>query len=347
MTQTNSGRVFTVAGQLAATSLGFVLPHEHLLFDFRRMQIPPADHEKAQLVDRPVALEILGALMHDPLINSDNLVQKDEDIAASELALFKEAGGGTVVDLTSETDGRDPVALRRLSDRAGVHIVAGSFPGRMGSSAGPRSADQLAEAIVAESRGGISGTDVYPGIIGEIEVSRELLGSERDALRGAAMAQSETGLSLFVRLPISEEWIASEVVNVLKDAGASLPRVAIGGLKHTIEDVDAHRTLADLGIVLCYDRFGAEFMHHSLGNHWEIWDRDVVPHVARLIQDGYADRILVSHDASCKIQFSQFGGYGLRLIPLSTLGYLRSSGVEDADIRRIVFENPARLLTVG
>ena len=39
----------------------------------------------------------------------------DEDKAQQELERFREAGGGTMVECSTEDLGRDPLALRRLS----------------------------------------------------------------------------------------------------------------------------------------------------------------------------------------------------------------------------------------
>ena len=51
-------------------------------------------------------------MRYDPFRNRDNLELLDEDTAVSEALLFKRAGGGTVVDVTTLGIGRDPLAPR-------------------------------------------------------------------------------------------------------------------------------------------------------------------------------------------------------------------------------------------
>jgi phosphotriesterase-related protein len=87
--------VMTVRGPVEARDLGLTLAHEHLLLDRYRVTTL-SDH-----------------LLDDPAL------------AARELARYRAAGGGALVDLTTEDTGRDPLALRRISDETGVHVVMG------------------------------------------------------------------------------------------------------------------------------------------------------------------------------------------------------------------------------
>ncbi len=84
----------TVTGPVGHDELGFVLPHEHVFIDLVR--------------------EYRGS----GLLN-------DEHLACQELGALKAAGGGTLVDLTPDEIGRDPAALRRVSEATGISIVMG------------------------------------------------------------------------------------------------------------------------------------------------------------------------------------------------------------------------------
>ena len=86
--------VMTVLGPVDAGELGVTLPHEHVFLDLTR--------------------EYRGdGLLNDPVL------------AAHELALYAEAGGRTVVDVTSVGLARDPAALRSMAARTGLNIVMG------------------------------------------------------------------------------------------------------------------------------------------------------------------------------------------------------------------------------
>ena len=57
---------------------------------------------------------------------ADNYVLSDEKLAVEELNAFKALGGRTVVEVTSIGIKRDPLALRRVSERTGLNIVMGT-----------------------------------------------------------------------------------------------------------------------------------------------------------------------------------------------------------------------------
>ncbi len=88
----------TVRGRIAADRIGFTLPHEHIFIELWHIE---------------------GR--HDYLGQSD-----DPELLAQELGGFADAGGSCVVDLTLAGIGRRPAALRALSARTGLHIVAGT-----------------------------------------------------------------------------------------------------------------------------------------------------------------------------------------------------------------------------
>lgn len=120
-----TGRVMTVRGHIAADDLGVSLMHEHLFIDLSFLRDEPASAWQAPLVDAEIALENRGLLQLDPYISRTNLVLDDLDAAIAELAPFRELGGGAVVDLTTTGIRPQPARLRRVSERTGIHIVAG------------------------------------------------------------------------------------------------------------------------------------------------------------------------------------------------------------------------------
>ena len=50
----------------------------------------------------------------------------DVDLATDEVRLFRQVGGGAIVDVTTIGIGRDPVGLARVSEGSGVPIVMGA-----------------------------------------------------------------------------------------------------------------------------------------------------------------------------------------------------------------------------
>jgi phosphotriesterase-related protein len=339
----------TVTGPVAAVDLGLTLPHEHVFFDLGNWQLPAPAH-KQWLADATVRADTFAEVYRDPMVCRDNLVFADETVAAQELRWFREAGGGTIVDVSLASIGRDAAALRRLSEATGVRIVAGCGwyvqPTHTPDIAAATE-EELAARLVAEIRDGIDGTGVRPGIIGELGISDGIHPDEAKALRAAALAQQETGLAITIHCPIPHEQRGPEIVAILAGAGADPTRVILGHQSHTAHDLDYQRACADTGATVEFDRFGAEFLYESWGGYREPRDQDVVAAIARLVADGYGDRILVSHDACYRAQLRSFGGAGYAHVPVHVTRWLEAAGVSAADIRTITVSNPARLLAAA
>ena len=88
-----------------------------------------------QTVLGPVQPESLGTtLMHEHTFcdlwewggrRDYNGIIDDEELLAEELAVYRDAGGSAVVDVTPDGIGRNPAGLRRLAEATGLHIIMG------------------------------------------------------------------------------------------------------------------------------------------------------------------------------------------------------------------------------
>lgn len=341
-----SATAMTVTGPVPAATLGPTLMHEHVFFDLGTWQLPAPAH-KAWLADATVAADTFAEVYRDPMVCRDNLVFADEAVAEQELRWLAEAGGGTLVDVSLASIGRDPAALARLSRGTGVKIVCGCGwyvqPTHTPDIAGATE-EQLAARLVAEIRDGIGDTGVRPGIIGELGVSDGIHPDEAKVLRAGALAARETGLAITIHCPIPHEQRGPEIVGLLAAAGADPTRVILGHQSHTAHSLDYQRACADTGATIEFDRFGAEFLYESWGGYREPRDHDVVAAIARLVADGYGDRIVLSHDVCYRAQLRTFGGAGYAHVATHVLRWLAEAGVSAADLQQITVGNPARLL---
>ncbi|MCX2749996.1 hypothetical protein OOZ51_19605 [Arthrobacter sp. MI7-26] len=340
----------TVRGLVRAEDLGLTLPHEHVLFDRSDLFIEPTHPFKKAIVDSPISMDIFGALVRDPNTNHENLVLLDEGHALRELKAFREAGGKTIADLTAPHKGRDPRALLRLSEHSNVNIIMGtgvSTASRQDAWILDLHETEITESLIKEITDGVGDSGIRPGVIGEIGVSPSILPLERKVLRAAAQAQAVTGLPLSVHCLLPWGRNALEVVEVLDEAGANLDRVILGNMSHAASEVSFHRAVAERGVMLEFDRFGAEFYYESSGDYADCRDADVLDVIAQLAADGLGDRILLSHDVSYRTQLQAFGGYGFAHIPHHIGLFLQHRGVSDQDIERMMIENPARALSIG
>lgn len=344
----SGGQIQGVAGPLDPTDLGLTLPHEHILFDTTAWLLEPGP-DKAWLSDTPLTLETRAEIASDPLLSRDNLLFQDEAVAAAELGDFREAGGGTIIDVTPPAMGRDAAAIRRVAEASGVNVVVGT--GHYVQSTHPpevagQTDEQIAAWMIDEIENGIGETGVRPGVIGEIGTSGEIHPDERKCLRAAALAQQETGLAITVHCAIPYEKVGVEIVELLAAAGADPERCVLGHMSHTIDDLDYHRAAAATGACLQYDRFGADFLYESWGRYQEPRDSTVVEGIAALVEEGLDKQIMLSHDICYRLQLRRFGGPGFAHVARHVVPALADAGVSDASIARMTVQNPARILAV-
>ena len=69
--------------------------------------------------------------------------------------------------------------------------------------------------------------------------------------------------------------------------------------------------------------------------------------IPQLIGAGHVDQILLSQDVCTKVQLKAYGGTGYSYILETFLPHLRSRGVSDEHIRKMMVENPKRVLTLA
>jgi phosphotriesterase-related protein len=189
----------TVTGDVPPGDLGITDIHEHILCDFSRNFEQDAAHP--DLRQATVSLQTLGVLTHNPLAIPYNLVLSDESLAVEELAAYRRAGIATVVDPTTEELGRNPLALRRISEATGIRIVActGQYIRTfLPEALRRRTLQQLEETMAREISDGIGETGVRAGIIGELGTSEQIYPEEETALRAAARVNRRLGAPLMV-----------------------------------------------------------------------------------------------------------------------------------------------------
>ena len=342
-----SGLAHTVLGPVLPEVLGPTTTHEHLLIDFLCMFNPPTEASERFKAFEPVRLENLGWVRYDSFRNKDNLELLDEDTAISEALLFKRAGGGTIVDVTTIGIGRDPLALARISRATGLNIVMGA--GYYVGAVHPADMDDktdadIADEMVSEITSGVGDTGVKAGIIGELGCSWPLTENERKVLRAGARAQRETGSALLIH-PGRNAAAPFEILDVLAEAGADIGRVVMGHLDRTFADVSALLELAERGSLLEYDLFGWENSYYPLSEMDIPNDAQRIGFIKRLVDEGYAQRIVIAQDVCFKHRLVKYGGHGYAYILENIVPRLREKGISQEDVDAILVGNPARILT--
>ena len=293
----------TVRGPVPAEELGVTLPHEHVFCDLTR--------------------EYRG----DGLLN-------DETLAEAELRRFVDAGGGTLVDVTSVGLARDPAALVRMSERTGLHVVMGCgfyrrayFPAELDE----LSTDAVADLIVRDIEEGVDG--VRAGIIGEVGCDRVLTALEERSFRAAARAHRRTGLTITTH---AARWpVGTAQLDLLVEEGVDPRRVVIGHCD-MVPDHDYHLALARRGAWVQFDTVQG-------GSDYDTGRR--LTWLRSLADGGHLDRVLLSQDVCLRTDYAAFGGPGYAYVATTFADLLRAEGFDDADLRTLLVDNPRRMLT--
>lgn len=338
------GKVITVRGTVSPEELGITLPHEHILLD--QSLYVPAAHPSEYSFDAPLGPETIPLVKRDPYALRDNMVMQEVALAAKELGYFAERGGKSVVDTTNIGWGRNPEGLKKISEATGLHIVAST--GFYVEPAHPSFVkevliEELTSRMVKELTEGIDGTEVRAGMIGEIGTSAELTEQEEKVLRAAARAQVQTGAPMNVHLATMKGREGPKVLDILEQEGVDLSRVVLSHLDFVLDDFEHQKSLASRGVFLEFDSFGMDFSVDSK-DFTPPCDIDKVKGLKRLIDDGFAGQLLISQDICFKISLKCFGGNGYAHILENIVPLMKSQGIEDETIRKIMVENPARFL---
>ncbi|KAK7945478.1 hypothetical protein WMY93_001206 [Mugilogobius chulae] len=129
------------------------------------------------------------------------LLQQETNAVRDELRVYKQAGGGAIVENTTTGIDRDMPKLKQLAQDTGVHIVAGAgyYVDCTHSEATKRmTVEQLTDVIVSEVLSGADGTDIRCGVIGEIGTGWPITDSEARVLRASAHAQARLGCPVII-----------------------------------------------------------------------------------------------------------------------------------------------------
>jgi phosphotriesterase-related protein len=301
--------VMTVRGPVACSTLGRTSMHEHLLND-----------PQASLFQ-----ESFAAL-------------NDLDVAIREAQLFKDAGGGTIVDLSQRGPSPDIRLLQTISEATGLHIIASTgfykepyYPPEVYEC----TIVGLAERMTHDLRVGIRGTQVRAGIIGELGTNRHhITPAQERVFRAAARAQLQTGVAISTHTYWGGE-LALEQVRMLRDEGVPADRIIIGHLGDT-HTFDYNSEIADTGAYIQFDHTGIDEAQRD-----EVRAQIVGGMVAR----GYLDQILLGCDTAYKLHLHEFGGHGYDYLLTSFVAMLESRGLSRETIDRMLIDNPRRALT--
>jgi phosphotriesterase-related protein len=318
--------VNTVRGPLDADELGTVLMHEHVFVvnDELQTNYPQRWDEAAGVAD-----------------------------AVARLRALKARGVDTIVDPTVLGLGRDIPRIQRVNAEVDINIVVATglytyteVPFAL-QFVGPGTLlggdDPLIEMFVRDLTEGIADTGVRAGLLKcAIDAPGLTPGVER-VLRAVAAAHVRTGAPITVHTnPHNRSGL--DVQRIFGESGVDPNRVVLGHSGDTT-DLDYLSTLLAGGGYLGLDRFGLDLL---------LPFEQRVETVAELCRRGHVEQLLLSHDASCYIDWFPIEAKRAALpnwhythIHDDVLPALRDRGVSDEQITTMLVENPRRYFAAG
>ena len=353
------GQAITVTGPIGPDQLGTTIMHEHLFLDLRKTHLPHVEmkfeegrifaeytEEDVPATDLAIWEAKIGLgnldLARDTRPVADNYILTDEALTKKEVSEYKKHGGTTLCDVTSMGLKRDPLALRRVSEATGVNIVMGTgwyqkmfHPAQMDE----WTVEDIADAIVRDVAEGVGGTDVRAGIIGEIGVNGNPISpNETKSIRAAAQASVRTGAAVTVHKGGCGPDEMHQTLTTFAEEGLDLSRVVMGHSDMLADDLPFLEELIDRGVTIEFDLMGREAALVP-----SVTAR-VAEGIPKLLEKGHEDRLVLSHDVCWKVHLKHYGGFGYSYLLEKFLPHLRTVGVSEAQIDKMMVQNPKRIL---
>jgi phosphotriesterase-related protein len=308
----------TVLGPVAASDLGTVLMHEHVFVvnDEMRRSLPESWDEQERIADAVIRLKALAA-----------------------------TGVSTIVDATAIGLGRDVERVARVNEQVDLNIIVATglytlsdipdyfrYHGPNTLLGGP---DRMIDVFVRELTDGIGDTGIRAGFL-KCAIETELTPGVERVMRAVAQAHVRTGAPIAVHTnPGARTGLIAQ--EVFRSEGVDLGAVVIGHSGDTT-DLDYLKELIDNGSYLGMDRFGLDIL---------LPGDDRVATVARLAEQGFAERMVLSQDASCHIDWFPSGvreqiapHWNFTHLHEEVLPALRAAGVSQAQVDTMMIDNP-------
>ena len=296
--------------------MGFTLMHEHVI-----VRWPPMYQQYPELFDREAQMA--------------NAVAKLKAAVA--------AGVRTMVDLTPIDLGRDPVFIKEAAEKSGMQIIVptGLYYSRPFYFLG-RPDSTMTDLFIRDITVGVSTTGIRANVI-KCATEPAMDAINERVLRASARAHRATGVPICTHTqPANRTGLDQQ--RVFKEEGCDLGRIVIGHSDDS-SDISYLDEIIQNGSFCGMDRIGLPRPRS---------DEQRADMVTALVERGYANRITLSHDASCHLDMlapelvaEMEPKWNFTHIPLDVVPMLRERGVSEADITQMTVLNPRRIFEMN
>jgi len=267
--------------------------------------------------------------------------------AVDQMQVLADLGVETFVDPCPMDLGRDVEFLAEVSQRSGMRIICttGAYFEAQGITYTFRhlSVEQITEIYVDEITRGVGDTGIRAGAVKIATGSGRVSEYERKLVTAGARAAKETGVPLISHT--QDATCGHDQIDLVTGEGVEPGRLLVGH-SDGIDDHDYHRSLAERGAFVGFDRFGIAAI---------LPDEVRIRNVLRLAEAGHTDRILLSHDSVLcwlgrPVPLAQDWSDVLAAMPdwrptfllEKVVPQLVEQGLPKEDVDRILVDNPRR-----
>jgi predicted metal-dependent phosphotriesterase family hydrolase len=300
----------TVTGDIAPEALGATYAHDHLIFR------PPAPHCDN---DPDMLLPSLGSAM-------------------IELRRFADAGGQSMVEMTTRVVGRSPRELMRLSESAGVNIIAATGYHQAKFSeihTAHRSVDELRDEMIQEVTTGMDDTDIKAGVLKAASSLNAFTPGEEKVFAAVIGAHHATGAPISTHTEAGT--CALEQIERFVKGGVQPAHVTIGHLDRKL-DWGYLRDVAQAGVFMSFDQFSKEKYCP---------DARRIEMIQSLFANGHGGQVVLGGDMARMSYHPSYGfgkGPGYTFILWRIAPWMLEMGLSKDDVRAMLVHNPARAL---
>jgi phosphotriesterase-related protein len=316
--------VQTTTGTARASELGRTLIHEHVLIGMPGWDLDPL----APRFDRGEAMARAIDQLHE----------------------LADLGVETFVDPCPMDLGRDVEFLAELSQKSGMRIVCttGAYYEAAGITFTFRhmSVEQITEIYIEEIERGIGRTGIRAGAVKIATGAGVVSDYEKKLVTAGARAARETGVPIISHT--ENATCGHDQIDLVTAEGVAAERLLVGH-SDGIDDPEYHRSLAERGAFVGFDRFGISIF---------VPDEVRIRNVLRLAEAGHTERILLSHDSIvCWLGrpvpmgnryedlLALLPDWRPNLIFRKVIPELLKRGLSKDDVETILVKNPRRLFS--
>ena len=283
-------------------------------------------------------------IMHEHITIDLSGVKKDVDCrldcmeeTVQELKELYQFGVRNIVDVTNAGMGQNVAYVTEVAKQSGINIIQSTgyykepfLPQKVYD----QTVEELAQGMTKEIIEGFQGSSTKAEMIGEMGTSNGvMMPMEEKVLNAGILAHKITGKPIYTHTTLGT--YAKEQAKYFQDNGVNLEKVIIG-------HIDLSGKLEYIKEVIQY---GVTVGFDTIGKNNYFPDTERVNFLMELEKEGLLDHVVLSMDLTRKSNLRSRGGLGYSYLFEKFIPMLRTAGMKEESIRRMLIDNPKKIFT--